>query len=53
MTARRYTQAQVERIFVEAEASADKNDVAPHVRAAYLLGFVSTRLGVNMPAVLS
>lgn len=50
MSARRYTQAQVERIFAKAEASADESGVAPHARDSYLLGFVSASLGVTMAA---
>lgn len=48
MSARRYTQAQVERIFAEAEWSADKNAISVEHRHAYVLGFVSSRFNVTI-----
>lgn len=48
MSARRYTQAQVQRAFVEAEESASKNGVSDHTRDAYVLGFLSSRFGVTI-----
>ncbi|MFV8049769.1 hypothetical protein [Mycobacterium sp. 48b] len=48
MSARRYTQAQIERAFAEAEASADKNGVLARNRDAYVLGFLSSRFNVTI-----
>lgn len=43
-----YTQAQVERIFDDAAASAERNRATVDNWDAYMLGFVSARLGVTL-----
>lgn len=51
MTARRYTQAQIDRIFADAESAADKRGMEMGSRYAFILGHVSMALGVPTPAV--
>jgi hypothetical protein len=48
MTARHYTQAQVARIFANAEAAADKDGIRAENWDAYVLGYVSSALGVTV-----
>lgn len=45
---RQYTQAQVARIFADAEASAARREVSADDWAEYVLGFVSQSLGVTL-----
>lgn len=47
MSARRYTQAQVEAIFAKATTAAEKNGGVTNWDA-FVLGYVSSALGVNL-----
>ncbi|MBU8832457.1 hypothetical protein [Mycolicibacterium goodii] len=48
MSAYCFTQAEIERIFTQAEESADKHQVPDRDRDTYVLGFVSARLNVTI-----